>query len=414
VSVNESRRTEILDTAAELFASSGLRTSLKEIADACGILPGSLYHHFDSKEALIVELVERYQADLDAIAEEALEALRRPDPEPVPDRIVALGEAIAECAVRHRAALLLTLYEPPSGAGDDLVRIAGRPPLGIEGAMLETLRSGTANGYLRAGMDLETLADRLCQVLLHVSLGVFRDVRGADQVPALRCRIILNGIAVNPPSNAALDRSKPFAAAIETINSWEKEEREEDERLPTLRAVARSEFGRRGYEATTIRDIAATASMSVGSVYRLIGSKDELLASIMRAFTVKARRGWTNVLRSDGTTVEKLDALMWININAVVRFSNEYNIQLAWIRESPPDTTNLGASFSARLNDLKSLVAKGTRSRQVQVDGPSANIRAWSLFELLWMPENIVRKLGPRGALNLARETTLRGVAQQP
>jgi Bacterial regulatory proteins, tetR family len=46
VSVDGERKTEILETAATLFASSGLRTSLKEIADACGILPGSLYHHF--------------------------------------------------------------------------------------------------------------------------------------------------------------------------------------------------------------------------------------------------------------------------------------------------------------------------------------------------------------------------------
>ena len=69
MSVGGTRRTEILDTAAALFASSGLRTSLKEIADACGILPGSLYHHFESKEAIIVELVERYHDDLDAIAD---------------------------------------------------------------------------------------------------------------------------------------------------------------------------------------------------------------------------------------------------------------------------------------------------------------------------------------------------------
>ncbi len=51
------RRAEILETAATLFASSGLRTTLKDIADACGILPGSLYHHFDSKEAIVIELV---------------------------------------------------------------------------------------------------------------------------------------------------------------------------------------------------------------------------------------------------------------------------------------------------------------------------------------------------------------------
>jgi len=69
------RRDEILDTASQLFASSGLRTSLLEIADACGIQPGSLYHHFDSKEAIVVELVQRYHGELDRIAETALEEL---------------------------------------------------------------------------------------------------------------------------------------------------------------------------------------------------------------------------------------------------------------------------------------------------------------------------------------------------
>ena len=281
MSVVRARRTEILDTAAALFASSGLRTSLKEIADACGILPGSLYHHFESKEALIVELVERYHADLDQLADEVFEALRRPDREPFPERLVTLGTKIAESAVRHRAALLLTLYEPPSGAGDELARVAGRAPLRIERAMFETLRSGSASGLLRAGIDLETLADRLCQVLLHVSLGVFSDVRGVDQVSAIRCKTVLHGIAVNPPADGELDRSGPFDAATRTIESWEEQEEHEDERLLVLQAVARAEFGRRGYEATTVRDIAAAAGLSVASVYRLIGSKDELLASIM-------------------------------------------------------------------------------------------------------------------------------------
>jgi AcrR family transcriptional regulator len=411
VSVDGARKAEILETAAELFASSGLRTSLKEVADACGILPGSLYHHFASKEALVVELVERYQADLDHIAEEALEALRDADPVPVRERIVALGTAIAACAVRHRAALLVTLYEPPSGAGDELVRVARRPPLAVESAMVETLRLGAASGELRRGIDLPTLADRLCQVLLHVSLGVFSDVRGVDQVAELRCQTLLDGIAVEPITDRALDRSVAFEAANQTIESWEKVDEEEDERLPMLRAVARAEFGRRGYEATTVRDIASAAGLSTGSVYRLVGSKDELLASIMRSFTVIARSGWSSVLRSEGTAVEKLDALMWVNINAVDRFSDEYNIQLAWLRESPPDTTSLGSSFSARMRDLKSLLSHGVRAGDLRVEGPSADLRAWSLFELLWMPENIVRGLGPQGALTLARETTLRGAA---
>jgi AcrR family transcriptional regulator len=118
MSADGARREEILETAGSLFASSGLRTSLRDIADACGILPGSLYHHFESKEAIIVELVQRYRDELDGVAKEALDALHEPDQRSVEERVVALGEAIAACAVRHRAALLLTLYEPPTGAGE--------------------------------------------------------------------------------------------------------------------------------------------------------------------------------------------------------------------------------------------------------------------------------------------------------
>ena len=85
------RRTEILQTAAMLIASSGLRTSLQEIADAAGILPGSLYHHFESKEAILVELVRRYYADLDRIGEIAHEKLDKSDARSAEEKIVELG-----------------------------------------------------------------------------------------------------------------------------------------------------------------------------------------------------------------------------------------------------------------------------------------------------------------------------------
>jgi AcrR family transcriptional regulator len=59
------RRDEILAAAAALFASAGYtNTSMREVAAASGILAGSLYHHFESKEANAVELIEAYHADL--------------------------------------------------------------------------------------------------------------------------------------------------------------------------------------------------------------------------------------------------------------------------------------------------------------------------------------------------------------
>src|SRR5690606_28164599 len=98
------------------------------------------------------------------------------------------------------------------------------------------------------------------------SLAVFPDVPGAEQLPALRSRIMLDGVAVEPPDDAALDRSTASAAAQQVVDAWSALDEDEDERVAHLRAVARAEFGRRGYEATTTREIASAAGRSTGSV----------------------------------------------------------------------------------------------------------------------------------------------------
>jgi AcrR family transcriptional regulator len=55
------RREEILAIAAELFAARGFATTtVRDIADAAGILSGSLYHHFDSKESMVDEILRRF------------------------------------------------------------------------------------------------------------------------------------------------------------------------------------------------------------------------------------------------------------------------------------------------------------------------------------------------------------------
>src|SRR3954471_7408881 len=59
------RRGELLQIAAELFASKGFRnTTVRDIADAAGILSGSLYHHFDSKESMVDEILRTFQEEL--------------------------------------------------------------------------------------------------------------------------------------------------------------------------------------------------------------------------------------------------------------------------------------------------------------------------------------------------------------
>lgn len=60
-STSSPRRAELLSIAADLFATRGfLATTVREIADAAGILSGSLYHHFDSKESMVDEVLREF------------------------------------------------------------------------------------------------------------------------------------------------------------------------------------------------------------------------------------------------------------------------------------------------------------------------------------------------------------------
>jgi TetR/AcrR family transcriptional regulator, cholesterol catabolism regulator len=55
----------VVQLAGELFAQKGFRaTTVREIAEAAGILSGSLYHHFDSKESIGDEILSGFINDV--------------------------------------------------------------------------------------------------------------------------------------------------------------------------------------------------------------------------------------------------------------------------------------------------------------------------------------------------------------
>lgn len=67
------RRRKILDTAAELFADKGYaRSSISELAKACGASKSWLYHYYPSKEAILFDIMRRHVMELVTMAEEAV------------------------------------------------------------------------------------------------------------------------------------------------------------------------------------------------------------------------------------------------------------------------------------------------------------------------------------------------------
>jgi AcrR family transcriptional regulator len=75
----ESRRLDIIRAAARLFAAQGYAgTSMRDIAAAVGMLPGSLYYHFPSKEVLIEQIFIVGSAALRTAVEASVAGLSDP------------------------------------------------------------------------------------------------------------------------------------------------------------------------------------------------------------------------------------------------------------------------------------------------------------------------------------------------
>ena len=73
------RREHLVRLAAELFAKKGFQaTTVREIADEAGILSGSLYHHFDSKESIVDELLSAFFTEIMAAYTAAIEENNSP------------------------------------------------------------------------------------------------------------------------------------------------------------------------------------------------------------------------------------------------------------------------------------------------------------------------------------------------
>ncbi|GIH67954.1 TetR/AcrR family transcriptional regulator [Sphaerimonospora thailandensis] len=167
------RREAILGSAAALFAERGVAaTTVRQIADAVGLLSGSLYHHFDSKESMVDEIISSFLADLRERYAKVLarEAGAR---ERLHDLIVASLEAMA--AHPHAAEIyqndvnyLLRIER------FGYLRNAGRE---VQHTWLQVIENGIAEGAFRSDLNPKALY-RLMRDAVWLSARWFKPSRG--------------------------------------------------------------------------------------------------------------------------------------------------------------------------------------------------------------------------------------------
>ena len=188
------RRDELLELAAAMFAERGLRaTTVRDIADAAGILSGSLYHHFSSKEEMVDEvlrsfldwLFERYQQIIDT------------EPNPLA-RLKGLFMASFDAIEHHHAEVVI--YQ------DEAKRLSAQPRFGYVDELnlrqrkmwVDVITEGIEQGYFQADIDVD-LFYRFIRDTTWVSVRWYQPggPLTAEQVGQQYLAIVLGGIVAD-------------------------------------------------------------------------------------------------------------------------------------------------------------------------------------------------------------------------
>ncbi|MFC8433587.1 TetR/AcrR family transcriptional regulator [Streptomyces sp. NPDC057253] len=176
------RRAELLQIAAGLFATRGYtQTTVRDIADEAGILSGSLYHHFSSKEDMLDEILRGF---LDRLHERFTEIEKEgTDPREVLDQLITHAFTTI-----HETPEAVALYQSEADtlvgqSGFEYVDQLGKK---IEKIWLRTLTAGQRSGVFRADVDVSLtyrfIRDTVwCSVRWYRPRGKFRAEALAEQ-----------------------------------------------------------------------------------------------------------------------------------------------------------------------------------------------------------------------------------------
>ncbi len=185
-------RADVVQAAGRLFAERGYHgTSMRDLGRELGLQGSSLYSHISSKEALLVDVVQR-AADLFEGAAEAAMALDGDNR----DRLRALVAGHVDVLLDHVDEARTFLNEARSLDEPHRSRVLGARD-SYERSFRQVLEGGVAEGTFRKGLDPAVAGILLLSVLNSVDRWYRPDGRldRADLVDAILA-FTLDGIAL--------------------------------------------------------------------------------------------------------------------------------------------------------------------------------------------------------------------------
>lgn len=408
-----SRTDEIRRTAARLFEQRGYSaTTMADIAAAVGIFAGSLYHHFESKEEIAIALLANLRHDLNRVPS-VIARLADTSPEV---RLRRLTAEVMDLSFRNAAAVRLRAYDAPTVATEQLRKAMRIDTPTLTRAWKAAVDDLTAGVDGLGQSDARLLRFALQSLALDAAIDYPTDTDPHELADHL-CELMLKGVAESVPAESELDRSEAMAAARDAISAWGPAPSTPG---PDIRDrivfAARIEFARRGYESTTIRDIARTADVKMGTLYRHAESKDAILRQVIEPYTVHFDEAIRAVLTTGASEPASIDALAAVFVHGRRRFRAESEIvKLGWVDRSAPDSQLHGYFLATeeRLGLFRQVLARGVAKGTLRPVGSEVDV-APHIRYAMWLPYQDIARTGAVRAHRFLRRSLLTGILTAP
>ncbi|MBK5307941.1 MAG: TetR/AcrR family transcriptional regulator [Frankiaceae bacterium] len=193
------RREVILREAAELFARQGVAaTTVREIADAAGILSGSLYHHFASKDEIVEAVLSTFLTDLRSRYEQVLRSGGD-----AAERLRGLVVASLETVAAHPRATEIYQNDAHRLFADNGYAFVEESAKAVRTAWVGLLEEGRATGAFRSDVPVKVMYP-LLRDGLWLTARWFRPTKayGHEQLAVDYWRIFSSGLTTSSAATA--------------------------------------------------------------------------------------------------------------------------------------------------------------------------------------------------------------------
>jgi len=323
----------LFDTAAGLFWEKGYAaTTTREIASALGIQQASLYYHIASKEDLFYQLcvasLEQLRTDVQSAVGEVHDPL---------GRIRALVHAhlttILDQQVRH--VTMLTDLRALSNRHHDEVVALRKNYAGLVRSVLEEAQS---EGVVRPDIASKYLYLALLNVLNWAVLWFRRDQDlPADRLTGIFTPIYLDGAATAAARLSLTVPELPARRKKSASNGRERSDGGQKSTAERMLKTAAALFSRKGYEATSTREIATLLRIQKASLYYHIQSKEDLLYTICKSSLEQIRQDVEAALQNVQDPLERVRTLVRAHIESMLRDQDKHSATLSEMRALSKD-----------------------------------------------------------------------------